>query len=202
MIRWYRASCTATLLAVVVLGLTASVAFADKGVAIDLGAVDVTQRLSRGGIYQLPTMGVRNPGSEQTSYVMAVGFLENQPDSKPPTGWFSFSPAEFELGPGETQAVLVELSIPTGARPDTYRALLEARIGSGVEGVVVGAGAAAPVSFAVKPSNVLQAWQLSAQMWLDNHAPWPHLVPVAALVGFVVWLIVRKFEFTVVRRME
>lgn len=177
-------------------------ALADKGVAIDLGAVDITQKLSRGGTYQLPVMGVRNPGTEQSDYVMTIGYFQDQKERQPAPAWFTFAPASFSLAPGETQAVRVELNIPTGARPDDYRALLEARLGAVGEGATVGAGAGARVSFTVKPSNLFQAWQLKAQTWMSDNGPWSYLVPLLAAFALAAWWLMRRFEFRVARRGE
>ncbi|MBA4181155.1 MAG: hypothetical protein C0506_11250 [Anaerolinea sp.] len=173
---------------------------ADAGVAIDLGAIDINQKLSRGGTYQLPTMGVRNPGSEPSDYVMTVGSFQDQRERQPPQAWFAFSPSSFSLGPGETQPVRIELNIPTGARPDDYRALLEARLAVAGEGAAVGAGAGARVSFTVKPSNVLQAWQLQAQTWMADRGPWSYLIPFLMVFALVAWFLMRRFELRVARR--
>ena len=48
-------------------GLLVPAAGADRGVSVDLGRIDIDQKLEPGGSYTLPTMGVRNPGSELTS---------------------------------------------------------------------------------------------------------------------------------------
>src|SRR5688572_24849705 len=81
------------------------------GVALDTGRVDVTQRLSKGGTYQLPVVGVRNPGSESATYTMGTSFFEGQAGRRVPEGWFSFSPARFTIEPGATQPVRVTLDI-------------------------------------------------------------------------------------------
>lgn len=183
------------------LGLPTAV-MADAGVAIDLGAIDITQKLSRGGTYQLPTMGVRNPGTERSDYQMAVGYFQDQRERQPAGAWFTFAPASFSLAPGETQAVRVELNIPTGARPDDYRALLEARLGAPGEGASIGAGAGARVSFTVKPSNLVQAWQLKAQTWMSDNGPWSYLAPLLGAFALAAWMLMRRFEFRVARRGE
>lgn len=177
-------------------------AFADTGVAIDLGSININQKLSRGGTYQLPTMGVRNPGNERSSYVMTVNYLREQTQREPDDAWFTFSPAQFALEPGATLPVHIELNIPTGARPDDYQALLEARLSNGGSGAALGAGAAAKVTFTVKPSNFLQAWQLKAETWASDNSPWSYVVPLALIALLLLWLLRRRFEFRVARRRE
>lgn len=185
---------------VVLLGLGASPASADKGVSVDLGVIDVSQKLSRGGRYSLPTIGVRNPGSEASRYMMGISYLEAQSDKRPPADWFDFEPEEFRLGPGETQPVAITLRVPTDARPDSYAALLSAQILPEGKGAQVGAAAGARLQFTVKPSNVLQAWQLKAETFLRDYSPWSYIAPAAvALLAASVWL-TRRFSFRLERR--
>lgn len=185
-------------LAVAVLCLSS--AAADQGVAIDLGKVDVSQKLSRGGDYRLPDLGVRNPGTETTTYRMGVSHIDNQPGRKAPAAWFSFDPPQLTLDPGEARPVSVTLDIPAGARPDDYEALLKAEIAPQSEGTTVGAAAAARLKFTIKPSNILQAWQLEAETWLTNNQPWTILVPLAAVLTAFAWWVRRRFTFSVGRR--
>jgi hypothetical protein len=175
-------------------------AFADTGVSIDLGSIDISQKLSRGGTYQLPTMGVRNPGTERASYAMTVNYVRDQKQREPDGSWFTFTPDRFTLEPGTTQPVRIQLDIPTGARPDDYLALLEARLSQGGDGAKLGAGAAAKLTFTVKPSNFLQAWQLKTQTWASDHSPWSYAVPILVALLLVMWFLVRRFELRVSRR--
>ncbi len=173
---------------------------ADKGVSVDLGKIEVSDRLSRGGSYNLPTMGVRNPGSEPANYVMTVSYLENQPERRPPESWFEFSPREFRLEPGETQPVAISLTIPTSARPAGYASVLAAQIVAEGEGAQVGAAAGAGLEFTVKPSNAFQAWRLKAETFMDDHAPWSYLLPVVVLLAGAAAFFSRRFSFRMERR--
>jgi hypothetical protein len=56
-------------------------------VAVDIGRIDVEQKLSRGGTYQLPTIGVRNPGTETTRYVMGISHIQDQSGRRAPADW-------------------------------------------------------------------------------------------------------------------
>ena len=90
--------------------------------------------------------------------------------------------------------------VPTGARPDDYEALIQAEIATEDEGTTVGAAAAARVSFTVKPSNLLQAWQLETQDFLREKSPWSYLVPGALGLGLVGWWLRKRFTINVGRR--
>ena len=50
-------------------------AAADRGVALDLGRVEIARGLTPGGGYRLPPVGVRNPGDEETTYRMVVSSM-------------------------------------------------------------------------------------------------------------------------------
>ena len=51
---------------------------ADRGVAIDLGKVAVTDPLPPGGEYQGPVLGISNPGNERARYRMTVSYVTRQ----------------------------------------------------------------------------------------------------------------------------
>ena len=171
---------------------TAALAQADTGVAIDIGKIAVDQRLSKGGSYQLPVIGVRNPGSEPSTYQMGVSSIQGQAARRAPGGWFTFTPRQFILEPGATQPVRVTLDIPTNARPDDYAALLRVQVAPAGQGAQVGAAAASQLTFTVKPSSLLEAWLLRGRTALDDAAPWPHLLALLHLVALVVWWVRRR----------
>lgn len=182
------------LLAAIVASGSVTPVSADVGVAIDIGAIDVSQRLSKGGRYQLPTIGVRNPGTEASAYAMDVSFIQGQAGRRVPPAWFTFTPATFTLEPGATQAVRVSVEIPANAPPDAYKALLEARVATPGEGARVGAAAASQLSFTVKPSTVLEAWLLRGRLTLDGGAPWSYLLLALLLLGSALWWVRGRFR--------
>jgi hypothetical protein len=192
------------LLAAVVAGLAPyDVATADIGVAMDVGKVAIVQKLSKGGSYQLPSIGVRNPGSESATYRMAVTYLYNQSEEEPPSDWFRFSPAAFDLEPGASQPVQIRLEISTGAKPADYAALIQAHIAPSGEGAQVGAAAASKLSFTVEPSTILEAWLLRGRRQIDAWSPWSYILPIAAISTVAAgWLRHRyHFGFRVERRL-
>jgi hypothetical protein len=104
------------------------------------------------------------------------------------------------LDAGQTAPVSVTLDIPPGARPDDYEALIQAEMAPEGEGATVGAAAAARLKFTVKPSNLLQAWQLEAETWFSDNRPWTILVPIVAAVAAAAWWLRRRFTINIGRR--
>jgi hypothetical protein len=179
-------------------GLLVPAAGADRGVSVDLGRIAIDQKLQAGGSYALPTMGVRNPGTEPTSYLMGAQAIRGSrsPDEK----WFEFSPRELRLEPGESRQVRTRLRLPTGADPGDYEALLGAQIVSDGGGVQVGAAAAARLTFSVEPSSQLAAWWLSLKAAFTDALPWSALLPTLAALGLGLAFVRKRFAFRVERR--
>jgi hypothetical protein len=172
---------------------------AGRAVSIDVGSIAVREQLVPGGEYRLPTFGVRNPGTEATSYVLAVSYVDGQAGFQPPAEWFTFSPATLTLGVGESRAVETTLNIPPGAEPGDYAALIGPQITADGGGAQVGAGAAARLSFTIQPSSAFEA--LLRQLWrflLEN--PWVWVVGLLVLGLVVVWFVRRRFQFNIQRR--
>jgi hypothetical protein len=173
---------------------------AERGVALDVGRIEVDRDLSRGGSYKLPPIGVHNPGTETADYRIGVTYIDDQRGERPPVDWFSFDPSEVTLAPGEAAPVTVTLNIPAGANPDDYEALIQAAVAPEGEGTTVGVAAAARLEFTVKPSNMLEAWQLEAEGWIEDNRPWLILAGFGATVlGTAIW-VRRKFTVSIGRR--
>jgi hypothetical protein len=193
--------------AAAVLGLSfAAVAFggaapagASTGVSIDVGAIAITEVLKAGEEYRLPTFGVRNPGTEPTSYVIVVSYMANQPAMQPPAEWFTFSPGSLSLDGGQSKPVSARITLPAGAEPGEYLALIGPKIDGQGTGAQVGAGAAAKVTFTVEPSTWIEG--VLRQIWrLVQENPW-----AVALVLLVVALVLlrflrHRFSFSVARK--
>ena len=177
-----------------------STVVADQGVAIDVSAIDISQTLSKGGSYDLPTIGVRNPGDEPTSYGMSITYFAAQEQRRPGDDWFRFEPAAFELVPGATQPVTVVLRIPANADAGDYQALIQASIVADTDGASVGGAAAARVSFSVKPSSLAEAWWRELRDWLGDHAAWVGSGGALALLAILAWMLRRNFRFRLERR--
>jgi hypothetical protein len=179
--------------------LVAIPAAASTGVSIDVSRITVSDTLVAGEEYRLPAFGVRNPGTEPTSYVVTVSYIEGQDGLEPPASWFAFSPAEVTVGPGRSQKVDTRLRIPPDAEPGTYQALVGPQIQSEDEGARIGAAAAARLSFTVAPSSGLEAWLRMLGRFIGQN-PWVLAIPVIALLAAVTWFVRRRFSFSVARR--
>lgn len=187
----------AILLLMVCALLPAAAVRADIGVAIDIGRIDVDQQLSKGGSYALPRIGVRNPGSEATTYQMAVSQIQGQPQRAAPETWFAFSPSRFTLEPGATEPVRITLEVPTDAEPDDYAALLQAQIAPSGEGAQVGAAAASQLTFTVEPSTILEAWLLRGRRVMDDWSPWSYVLPLSVISTVAVGWLRHRYRFGV-----
>jgi hypothetical protein len=180
----------------------AAPALASSGVSVDIGRIDITEQLSPGAAYNLPTIGVRNPGTERTSYSMVANPVSDPGRVAPPSSWFRFEPSHVTLDPGQTTPVRVRLVVPTDAQPGDYIALVGAEIVTVGSGTTVGAAAAARTTFTIKPANAIQAivaWL--GQQWNDFF-PWSAIVPAIVVVAFGLWVARRRFTFglTIERR--
>ena len=173
-------------------------AAASSGVSVDLGRIEITQQLSPGGAYTLPTLGVRNPGTERTSYVMIASPVAGE-DGGPVTdvSWFRFEPSSVTLEPGETQRVRIRLVLPTDAQPGDYTVLVGAQIASPGEGASVGAAAAARTTFTVQPASDLAALMTQLGQAFTDLLPWSAIVPAVVLGLIVLWLLRRRFTIRI-----
>jgi hypothetical protein len=174
-------------------------AAASQAVSIDVGRIAVRDQLAPGGEYRLPTFGVRNPGTESTSYGIDVSYVDDQSTLRPPATWFRFDPGTLTLASGESAAISTLLQIPADAEPGDYGALIGPRIAGGTAGARIGASAVARVTFTVEPSSALDAWfRAILRVLLAN--PW--LLALAAMIGTVGagLLVKRRFAITIRKR--
>ena len=172
---------------------------ATTGVSIDVSRINVTEELAPGGAYDLPKFGVRNPGTDATSYTMVVTYVDGQDAYQPPATWFSFSPASLTLADGESQPVSTSLEVPPDAPAGEYAALIGPQIAAEGSGAQVGAGAAARLTFTVSECQGLDCWLRWIGRWIGEHL-YVLLIPLAlaALIGMRVMR--RRFAFSIQRR--
>jgi P pilus assembly chaperone PapD len=161
--------------------LTSSGAQAERGVGVNLAEIRVDENLAPGGSYKLPSVGVINTGDESGAFEVSVIYLEGQTDARPPATWFQIQPAQFRLGPGETQQVDVRVVLPTGATEGKYFAYLEAHPVTNDAGVSVNVAAATKLSFTVAAASWLDAQRTRINRWLDENQKWLLLGGVALL---------------------
>lgn len=161
---------------------------ATRGVAVDVGRIDVQDPLRPGQAYTLPIIGVRNPGAVTSMYVMGVQTIDSD-RLHPAEEWFRFSPATLQLEPGERQTTEIIMTVPHSAENGDYEALIAAQIATDDEGATVGAAAASRLTFTVEGAPV----PLEVPGWL---------VPVttaAVLLALLGWF-ARRFSFSIERR--
>ena len=190
---------------VVVLGLAlaaallapASGARADIGVGVNLGKIDIDDKLAPGGRYNLPSLGVINTGDEPGDYEVVISYLGDQDEARPPADWFEFEPQRFFLEAGASQLVDIRIVLPSGADPDDYFALIEAHpIADEEAGVTIGVAAATKLTFTVKPSNLLAAWILQGQNFIEDGEPWTYVIPASLVLLLLLYLLRRNFRFS------
>jgi hypothetical protein len=180
------------------LGVAAPVV-ASMGVSIDVGSINVSEDLAPGGEYRLPAFGVRNPGTEPTTYKLVVSYIDDQEAGRPAEAWFTFEPAELTLQPGESRAVNARLTLPVDSEPGTYAALIGPQIVSQGGGAQVGAAAAARLTFEVAPSSGFDAFL----RWLGRlitEQPALLAIPIASLLLIAIWVMRRRFSISIARR--
>lgn len=187
----------AALLAGAVLLLSVAPALATSGVSVDLGRIDIKEQLKPGGAYTLPSLGVRNPGTERTTYTMIASPVQDPTLAAPPPAWFTFEPSTVTLDPGEIGRVRIRLVLPTDAKPGDYIVLVGAQIATPGSGASVGAAAAARTTFTIQPANELQAFGNWLSRTFDDLQPWSTAVPAIVLLAAAVWLLRRRFAFRI-----
>jgi hypothetical protein len=176
-----------------------STASADRGVMINLGAIDIDDRLSPGGRYHLPTLVVTNIGDATENYAVTVQYMGDDARKHPPADWFRIEPAEFDLTAGESRAVRVSIELPRNAGPDEYLAMIEAQLVGG-DGISVSGAAASRVSFEVRPSSQLAALWLQVKRGFGDYSPWTTVVPAGALLLVLLYMARRRLSIRIERR--
>ena len=195
-----RRSTTLAVLGVVAALCGAAPASASRGVALDIGRLDISQKLTPGAVYRLPSIGVRNPGTEVTSYRIVVTHVEGQAGKPIPASWFRFTPDHVTLKPGRTKKVQARLSLPSGADPGDYEGLIAAQIVTKGKGAQIGAAAAARVTLSVEASTWLSGQWYRLRTFLSGNQPWTWLVPALLLLALAAAQARRRFSFSVARR--
>jgi hypothetical protein len=189
----------ALLLGLGIAAVAAVPALASTGVSIDVARIAVSEDLLPGNEYRLPAFGVRNPGTEPTTYRLTISYVADQESLQPPESWFEFGPSELMLGPDESRSVQTQLRIPPDAEPGDYAALIGPQIAAQGGGAQIGAAAAARLSFTVVPSSPIDAWLRILSGILADH-PWLLLIPAAAFLLGAWWMLRRRFSISIARR--
>ena len=178
---------------------SAAPAAASTGVSIDVGSIAVSDALVPGEEYTLPTFGVRNPGTEATTYRVVVTYLDGQTAAAPAESWFTFEPGDMSIGPGESRPVHTRLVVPPDAEPGEYAALIGPQIVSQGGGAQVGAAAAAKLTFTIAEAGGLDAWlRMLGRILMQN--PWVLAIGGLGLLYIAVRYVRKRFTLSVARR--
>ena len=195
-----RRTALATALALLALLAQAVPAWAQIGVGVNVGKIEVDQPLMPGGIYHLPIVGVINTGHEAGDYEVEITYMYEQKELKPAAEWFGFEPLSFPLAPGASQAVATTLTIPVNARPGDYFALIEAHPLVKSSGVAIGVAAATKLYFSVRPANILVAVQARVVTFSENTSPYSYIG--IGVVGFIIVAFLFRRYFRIRFRLE
>jgi hypothetical protein len=183
-----------------IVAVNSPVSHADRGVGVNVGTIQVEDRLVRGGSYTLPVIGVTNTGDESGDYMVEVGYLEGQPGKAPPKGWLRFQPQRFFLSAGETKNVVVQLNLPTSAEPGDYFALIQAQPLVQGTGVTIGVVAATKLTFTVERSSWLDAQRVRINRFLDANQLWLIGAPLTLISAVIALKFKQLFRVRIERR--
>ena len=192
----------AVLLAVFAGMVPGSVA-AQSGVGVNVGEIQVDQKLSTGGSYNLPSIGVTNTGHDAGDYSVRIGFLRDREELRPSEDWFSFNPHDFRLEPGESRTVGIRVSIPITARAGDYFATIEAfPVPPEGSGVVIGVAAGTKLNFTVNASNPIYGTGVWVYTRVNDRSPYSWvIIGIIVSLPFVYWFRRRlRFRISLERR--
>ena len=188
---------------VVALALLPGAAWAQAGVGVNVGSIQVDQDLAPGGIYNLPAIGVINTGRESSDYSVRITYLAGRPEMRPSEDWFSFNPPVFRLQPGEDGTVGIRVHVPVAARAGDYFALLEAYpVPPDGPGGLISVAAATKLSFTVRPSNAFTGALVWSYHRMNDTSPYSYIV-LGLLALVTLGLLSRRFlrfQLNVTRR--
>jgi len=169
------------------------------GVGVGTGKIVVENELKAGMIYQLPPLTIINTGDVPSDYVVSTSYFDTQPELRPPLEWFTFSPEDFRLDPGQVQVVQIKVNLPLKTVPGKYFTYLEGRpIKKSEDGKTsIGIAAAAKLYFTIAPANFIQAvYYKIASLW-KIYSPWTDRAGILILVMIVVFFFKRFFNLQI-----
>lgn len=177
--------------------------FAEIGVGVGTGKIEVKEPLSAGAIYDISPITVFNTGDQTSEYVVTIEYRDNAPELKPKKEWFEFSPTQFELEPGQAQKVDIKLNLPIkGVVPGDYFAFLSAHPVQKSESgsTIIGIAAATKFYFTAKPANIFQGiYHRFISLYLRAH-PWDTIVLSLIIVALLIMLFKSKFNIQIAKK--
>lgn len=173
------------------------------GVGVGIGKIEVDKPVKPGGVYDLTSLVVLNTGDESSNYEITVAYQSEQPEFRPASEWFSFSPSTFYLKPGEVQSVGVKLTLPVKAKPGNYFAYLQGQPAKKINtagGASIGVAAATKLYFTVIPSNIFQGIYYRFISLYSRYSPWDTIVLSVIFVSVVIRFLSKKFKFQIAKK--
>jgi hypothetical protein len=169
-------------------------ASAKVGVGVNVGKIQVDEKLKAGMIYKLPPITVINTGDEPAEYGVSVAYHQEQSEIRPRTEWFMFSPIKFKLEPGKGQLVETKINLPLTVAPGNYFAYLEGHplVVTANGNTSVGVAAAAKLYFTVVPANIFYGVYYKVISFFKVYAPWPQRA-AAAIAAIGLLILFKKF---------
>jgi hypothetical protein len=170
---------------------------ASRGVAVDIGAIEIHDAVTSGRPYDLPKITVSNPGSNAAMYVMLVRPIDGA--EEPRSDWLAFEPRQFALAPGDQRAISVRLNVSSDARPSTYEGLLVAQLADEGSGALVGAAAAVRLTFQVRSGGLLPDIVIAIGDAWSAWMPWSlvALTALAAMLAMVSMLLALRRRYSI-----
>lgn len=174
--------------------------FARIGVGIGSGEIKMDKPLKAGGIYELPSLPVRNTGDEPSFYGLGTGYHVERTELRILKEWLTFSPDKFYLEPGQQQPVAIKLTLPLKTPPGNYFAYIEAfpvAAESESGGATMGIAVGAKLFFTVVPANFWQAVTFRVGSFWKMYSPWTWVVLGMVLAATLIVLFKKNFAFQV-----
>jgi len=168
-------------------------------VGVGSGKITVQQTLMPGGIYNLPPVPVLNTGSQKSTYLMSIEYLQNQPEREPPKAWFAFSPKTFSLKSQGVKSINITLTIPVKTKPGNYFAYIQVHpVQINTSGQTrINIAAAAKLYFTVAPANIFQAIYYRSLSFITQYAPWTYIIFGLIALVILIKLFRRFFSFNI-----
>jgi len=179
--------------------LSPHIASARIGVGVGTGKIYVEDVLKAGMSYNLPSLTVLNTGDEPSNYTVGLAYHRDQPEMAPPKEWFSFSPEEFYLEPGEARTVEIKLNLPLKTRYGDFFAYLEGKPTKKAQSgsTSIGVAAAAKLYFTIAPSNFLEPiYYKTIAIW-TAWMPWTNIFAALLFTGIALILFKRFFKIQI-----
>lgn len=153
--------CGAAMLAsaAAVLGAPAA-ASAGTGAGVSADPIVLPKPAHAGGHYHLPGLYVVNTGDETSAYHVRLQRLASATGIEVPAAWVHIREGDFQLGPGKTFVVPIDLDVPKTAAAGHYGSdLIAATVLPGAESSLsFGAAAATGLEFTVSDARSGGKW--------------------------------------------